>query len=136
MVEIDINYLGDLRCEATHGPSGTKILTDAPADNMGKAEFFSPTDLVATALGTCIITTLAIVARRHGCDLEGAAVQVTKAMTQQGPRQIAELNVNLTIRGHYTDEQRLLLENTSRASPVHKSLADSVSAPVTIEWTD
>ena len=69
MVEIRINYLGDLRCEAAHGPSQTTLLTDAPTDNHGRGESFSPTDLVATALGTCIVTTMGIVAQRHGVEL-------------------------------------------------------------------
>src|SRR5437879_5787021 len=78
MVEITGRYVGDLRCEATHGPSGTKLATDAPADNMGKGELFSPTDLVATALGTCVVTTMAIVANRRGVDFSAARFRVEK----------------------------------------------------------
>ena len=78
MVDINITYQGELRCEAVHGPSGTMLITDAPADNQGKAESFSPTDLVATALGTCIITTMAIVAKQMDVDLRGTKMSVKK----------------------------------------------------------
>src|SRR5262245_33478537 len=80
MVVVEGRYLGDLRCEARHGPSGAAIATDAPADNMGKGESFSPTDLVGTALGTCILTTMAIVAERRGIAMKGATLRVDKHM--------------------------------------------------------
>src|ERR1051325_1699972 len=80
MVQIDITYQGQLRCQSTHQPSGTKVLTDAPVDNMGKGESFSPTDMVATALGTCMLTTMGIVAQRKNIDISGSTVSVTKEM--------------------------------------------------------
>ena len=84
MVEIHILYEGDLHCRVIHGPSGTLLSTDAPKDNQGKGESFSPTDLLAAALGSCIITTMGIVAKRHALDLKGAKVTVVKEMTVTG----------------------------------------------------
>ncbi|HUB26806.1 MAG TPA: OsmC family protein, partial [Tepidisphaeraceae bacterium] len=81
MVEIRIAYEGDLRCKAVHGPSNSELLTDAPTDNMGKGESFSPTDLVATALGTCMMTIMGIAAQRMEVDLRGSTATVTKEMT-------------------------------------------------------
>src|SRR5437879_2379646 len=91
MVNVDIKYTGDLHCDATHGPSKSKIATDAPADNKGKGEAFSPTDLVATALGTCISTTMGIKAEELGVDLRGMRVSVKKEMSKNAPRRIAGL---------------------------------------------
>ena len=91
MVEMTIQYEGELRCTATHGPSGCRLQTDAPVDNMGKGETFSPTDLVATGLGACILTIIGIVAKRHAIPVRGATVKVTKVMTTEPPRRIARL---------------------------------------------
>ena len=93
MVSIDITYDGQLHTTAVHGPSKARIATDAPVDNMGRGEAFSPTDLLATALGTCIITTMGIVAQREGLDLSGATVHVEKEMTATGPRRVAIVDV-------------------------------------------
>ena len=93
MVKVAIEYSGELHCVATHGPSGRKLETDAPVDNQGKGESFSPTDLVATALGTCMATIMGIYAQRHGIDLRGMKMEVTKEMTQAPPRRrIARLD--------------------------------------------
>src|SRR5690348_3988504 len=97
MVEITATYEGQLHCNAKHGPSGSTLSTDAPKDNMGKGESFSPTDLVATALGTCMLTTMGIVAQRHNLDMTGATVRVEKHMTTSGPRKIARLPVEIRI---------------------------------------
>src|SRR3954466_3093626 len=91
MVEVSVDYAGNLHCDATHGPSKSKIATDAPADNKGKGEAFSPTDLVATALGTCISTTMGIRAQEQGIDLSGMTVTVEKEMSKDGPRRIVGL---------------------------------------------
>jgi putative redox protein len=133
MVTITARYEGDLCCTATHGPSGATLQTDAPKDNEGLGRFFSPTDLVAVALGTCILTTMAIVARRHGIQLHGASVQVEKHM-QNGPRRIARLPVALRIPGTFTAEQKQLLENTAHSCPVHKSLHPDIDASIAIRW--
>lgn len=133
MVTISATYEGDLCCTAVHGPSDAQLQTDAPKDNEGLGRFFSPTDLVATALGTCILTTLGIVARRHDFDLIGCKATVEKHMNAT-PRRIGRLPVQLTIEGSYTDDQKKLLENTANTCPVHKSLHPDIEAPITIVW--
>ncbi len=134
MVEITATYEGQLHCTATHGPSRGTLGTDAPRDNMGKGETFSPTDLVATALGTCVLTTMAIVAQRQNLEIAGATVRVEKHMTTAGPRRIARLPVTVRVPGTFSDEDRQRLEHAARACPVHKSLHPDIDAPVTIEW--
>ena len=134
MVEIKIAYEGSLRCSAIHGPSGSKLLTDAPADNMGKGEAFSPTDLVATALATCIMTTMAIVADRNKIDMTGATASVTKEMVTTPFRRIGRLAVNLHVPTKLTKEQQQRLENAAHSCPVHRSLHPDVDAPIVITW--
>ncbi len=133
MVAIKIEYQGDLHCSATHGPSGAEISTDAPADNMGKGEAFSPTDLVATALGTCILTTMAIKAQSMGIDLTGATAAVEKEMASN-PRRIGRLTTNLVIPHEVADRERKVLEATAHACPVHKSMSPDVEMPITFQW--
>lgn len=100
MVEVLIKYTGDLHCDATHGPSESKISTDAPMDNKGRGEEFSPTDLVATALGTCMTTTMGIKAQELGVDLRGMTVSVRKEMSKDGPRRIVGLPSEVRIPLH------------------------------------
>jgi putative redox protein len=133
MVEIQIAYEGELRCKAVHGPSGSTILTDAPADNMGRGEAFSPTDLVATALGTCMMTIMGIAAERLRVDLRGMTASVTKEMTPP-PRRIARLAVKIRVPGNFSDVQKQKLENAAMTCPVHKSLHPDVAAPVEFIW--
>lgn len=134
MVHMTVTYSGELRCRATHGPSGSMIETDAPADNHGKAERFSPTDLVGAALASCIATTLGILALRKGWDLKGLRVEVDKEMTSTPPRKIARLPVVLWMPAAMSDEDRQLIENTARSCPVHRSLSPDVDAPITVKW--
>lgn len=134
MVKVQIAYRGDLRCEATHVESGASFITDAPKDNMGKGDSFSPTDLVATALGTCMMTTMGIAAQRMELDLRGASVVVTKEMVADPLRRIGTLTVTLNVPGAFNAEQRQKLENAARACPVHKSLHPSVKTPITFNW--
>jgi putative redox protein len=134
MVEIQIAYEGDLRCKAIHGPSHSTLLTDAPTDNMGKGEAFSPTDLVATALGTCMMTLMGIAAARMNVDLRGATATVTKEMSTSPPRRIARLVSTITVPGTFTDEQKQKLQNAALTCPVHKSLHPDVAAPVEFRW--
>jgi putative redox protein len=133
MVQISIEYTGQLHCNATHGPSGTTLATDAPTDNLGKGESFSPTDLVATALGTCIATTMGIVAERHGIDLKGMSVQVAKEMAD-APRRIGCLTTEVHIPLPADHAQRELLEQTALGCPVHRSLPPEMERPTKFFW--
>lgn len=130
MVEIQIAYEGQLRCKAVHRPSGQVILTDAPVDNMGKGEFFSPTDLVAAALGTCMLTVMGIAANRHKIDISGSTATVVKEMADKPARQIGTLRVSINIPRSLTAEQKTILENAAKACPVHKSLSPTINIPV------
>src|SRR5687768_15571807 len=134
VVDIAISYDGNLRCSATHGPSGSNLLTDAPKDNHGNGEAFSPTDLVATALGTCALTTMAIAARHRGIELAGATMKVTKEMVAKPIRRIARLTVELHIPMELPEEQRAALEWSARSCPVHKSMHPDVEMPIAIVW--
>jgi putative redox protein len=134
MVDMSISYEGGLRCLATHGPSGSQIHTDAPKDNHGKGEAFSPTDLVGVALGTCMLTTMAIVAERKGIDLRGTRVRVVKEMVADPTRRIGRLTVEFVSGTQLSDDQRQLLENAANACPVHKALHGHVDVPVTFRW--
>lgn len=136
MVQIDLAYEGSLRCRARHAPSGTELTTDAPVDNHGRGESFSPTDLVATALGTCILTTIAIVAERRGWDLAGSTARVEKRMVADPARRIGELSVVVHLAGTFDAEQRKLLVQTAHACPVHKTLSSSTAIPIEFVWDD
>ena len=134
MVQVDIDYLGDLRCQARHEPSGNILLTDAPRDNMGKGEAFSPTDLVGTALATCMMTTMAIAAKKHGIELAGTRISVTKEMVATPQRRIGTLSVTLTFPPGIAEETRPALENAAMTCPVHRALSSSVEMPVKFIW--
>jgi len=134
MVNINIIYQGDLRCEAKHEPSGAVILTDAPLDNQGKGEAFSPTDLLATALGTCIITTMGIVAKPMNVDLRGAKISVRKEMASKPSRKIGTLTVVIDIPVSPTPEQKQRLEEVALKCPVHHSLHPDVQMPIEFNW--
>src|SRR4051812_36095416 len=122
MVEIQIAYEGQLHCTATHGPSGTRLTTDAPKDNMGRGESFSPTDLVATALGTCILTTMAIAAQRRGVKLNAPPARVTKEMVTPPARRSGGRTVEIVMPQPPRKGERARLEHAAHACPVHKSL--------------
>ena len=134
MVEISIKYLGGLRCEARHEPSGTVITTDAPVDNEGRGESFSPTDLAATSLGTCMLTIMGIAARKQGVDLGDTLVKVLKEMTPKPPRRIAKLTVVFTIPLPASHEKRAMLEEAARNCPVHLSLDPGVEQEMRFDW--
>ncbi len=136
MVKITGEYLGDLHCTATHGPSGCTLETDAPVDNQGRGEAFSPTDLAATALGTCILTTMGIAARRLGVDLKGARFEVNKEMSTDFPRRIVGLAIHIWLPIPRSADPDEVLERTARTCPVHKSLHPAISAPVTLHWQE
>ena len=130
MVKIQIRYEGDLRCHATHGPSSVTLSTDAPVDNQGRGESFSPTDLVATALGTCMLTIMGIVARRHGWDLSGASVEVEKGMAATPVRRIGSLGVVIRVPAELDSKAQAALETAAHTCPVHKSLHPDIQIPV------
>ena len=134
MVSIQVLYEGDLHCQATHGPSANQLTTDAPVDNHGRGESFSPTDLVGTALGTCILTVMDIAARKRGLDLTGARATVEKTMVNEPVRRIARLAVEVHVPGPVGDRDRSFLEKVARSCPVEKSLHPDVEVPVTIHW--
>ncbi len=134
MVNISIRYTGDLHCEAVHGPSRSQLQTDAPVDNQGKGEAFSPTDLIATALGTCMLTIAAMAARNHGVELAGSTVTVTKEMSADAPRRIARLDSEIHIPLPENCPQRKLIEAAALGCPVHRSLHPDVEKPVKFFW--
>ena len=118
MVTIVMDYQGGLRCQAAHTPSKTRLTTDAPVDNQGKGESFSPTDLVATALGTCMLTTMGIVARKNGWSMEGASATVVKEMVADPARRIGRLRVSLKLPTQLEPDAREALERAARTCPV------------------
>lgn len=135
-VEVTVAYEGQLHCTATHGPSRQSLVTDAPLDNGGRGEAFSPTDLVATALGSCILTTVALVCQRHGLELTGSHIRVTKEMVSVPSRRIGALRSQLTIHSATPLEEgdRARIAAAANACPVHKSLHPDIEAPVEIVY--
>ena len=133
MTTIDSRYEGALRCHSSHGPSGCELETDAPTDNQGKGERFSPTDLVATALSTCMLTIMGIVAERHGWDLEGCSARVEKTMSSDTPRRIAQLTVWVTLPAGLEPQQRALLQRAAETCPVKVSLEGTI--PMQLHWS-
>ena len=118
-----IVYKGNLRTEATHLQSNQTIITDAPLDNNGKGEAFSPTDLLATSLGSCMLTIMGIVANRHNLSIEGTGIEITKIM-ESNPRRVGEIIVEFTIpTGSLTTKDKELLEHAAHTCPVAKSLS-------------
>ena len=134
MVEIDVEYSGDLHCQTTHGPSGATIHTDAPKDNEGKGEAFSPTDLVAAALGSCMLTIMGIVARRHGINITGARAHVEKEMVADPARRIAKLPVQITLPAALSSQERQMLEAAALTCPVHKSLHPNIESKIQFRY--
>lgn len=119
-------YKGDLRTEITHVRSGSVIITDAPVDNKGKGENFSPTDLVASALGSCIFTIMGIAVREHGFSIDGATCSITKIMTEK-PRKIGEIRIEFDFTAReYTDKQKKILDYCVKTCPVALSLNESL----------
>lgn len=137
-VHIAIDYQGQLRCKATHGPSRSAFLTDAPTDNHGKGEAFSPTDLVATALGACVMTTMGILAQRLQVDLTGMHADVTKDMVASPFRRIGRLTATITVPAEkaakISSTDRDKLERAAHTCPVHKSLLADVESLIKIQW--
>jgi len=136
MVKISIAYAGELHCSATHGPSKRMLETDAPVDNNGKGESFSPTDLVATALGTCMATLMGIVAQRHDLELKGMTIEVGKEMSKDLPRRISRLSVDIHVPLPKSHDKREMLERAALTCPVHHSLHPDIEKPVCFHWQE
>jgi putative redox protein len=136
MVRITGEYQGELHCTARHEPSGNSLVTDAPRDNQGRGEAFSPTDLMAASFGTCIATTMAIAARKQGVELRGLRFAVTKEMSITAPRRIVRLATELWMPIPLNHPSAKLLADIARTCPVHHSIHPSVEKPVIFHWTD
>ncbi|NDC80351.1 MAG: OsmC family peroxiredoxin [Verrucomicrobia bacterium] len=134
MVQIRVRYEGQLHCTAVHGPSERTLETDAPVDNEGKGESFSPTDLVATALAACMATIMGIMAKRHSVNLEGMEVVTTKEMSTDSPRRIVALKSRITVPLAPNHPQRKLLEAGALGCPVHHSLDPRIDKSVEFIW--
>jgi putative redox protein len=136
MVEISVEYNGKLHCRAFHGPSGASLSTDAPKDNLGKGEAFSPTDLAATSLGVCMLTTMAIVAARRSLDVDlaGTRATVRKHMTASPPRRIQRIEVTIEVALSEAHPACVILEDAALNCPVALSLHPEVEKAVTFLW--
>ena len=134
-VDFTGRYLGNLKVEATHGPSGTQLTTAAPVDNQGDGSSFSPTDLVASALGACMLTLISVVGTRDGLDLTGLAFRAEKHMASN-PRRISAIPVTIQMPKGLTSDQRRKLENAALTCPVHKSLHPEIEKVVTFVYED
>lgn len=138
MVEMSVVYEGGFHCLATHGPSGATLPTDAPKDNLGKGEAFSPTDLATVALAACMVTTMAIAAKKKGLaiNLTGAKARVVKHMTTEPPRRIAKIEVALEIATPAPSDDRVFLVETALNCPVALSLHPDVEVDVLFHWPE
>ena len=134
MTQINIIYQGNLRTECTHTGNGQTIVTDAPKDNHGKGEYFSPTDLAAAALASCMITIMGIEAQKINVDLNGTKASVTKEMTTTAPRRIKKLTVKITCPQDFEFETRARLERAALGCPIKHSLHPDVEQECTFEW--
>lgn len=133
MVKVEAVYTGQKHTKISHGPSGAIIETDAPRDNNGKGEAFSPTDLTAAALGSCLLTVMAISAERDGLNMDGAKAQVTKEMAAN-PRRVAKLTVEVTMPKGIPQSEHTRLETIGRNCPVSKSLSELLQADIRFHW--
>jgi putative redox protein len=130
-----VHYLGSLRTEATHLASGEKIITDAPTDNHGKGEAFSPTDLFATSLASCALTIMGLAAQNHAINIDGASAEVTKTMSATPPRRVARIGVVFKMPAHdFTEKQRDILERAAHTCPVSLSLSSETVVDLTFLW--
>lgn len=134
MVEIKLSYEGDLHCSAVHMPSGNVLVTDAPVDNNGRGQAFSPTDLVATALASCMATVIGIVAKRKEIAVEGMTVTVRKFMSLDQPRRISRLELDLHMPLPADHPERKLLESAARGCPVHHSIHPDIEVVMNWNW--
>lgn len=133
MATSKVLYIGALRTQNEHLRSGSSYLTDAPLDNQGKGEAFSPTDTVATGLANCMLTTMGIKARDLGVDLKGSVAEVTKTMASN-PRRISKIEIHMTLPKGVSKKNRLILENTAKTCPVEYSLHPDIERVLTFNW--
>ena len=127
-------YLGELRTKATHVRSGNNIITDAPPDNKGKGEYFSPTDLLATSLGSCMITIMGIAAREHGFDIDGTTAKIWKIM-ESNPRRVGEVKIELTFpKNDYSDKEKKIIERSAFTCPVYLSLHPDLKKTISFNF--
>ncbi len=130
MATSKITYNGDLRTTSVHLKSGEKIITDAPIDNQGKGEAFSPTDLLATSLGNCMLTIIGITARSHGFNIDGTTAEITKVMAEN-PRRVSEIYVNLQFpANNYSEKERAIIERSAKTCPVAYSLHPDIKQEI------
>ncbi len=128
-----VTYLGDLRTSSQHTASGSVIVSDAPVDNHGRGEAFSPTDTVANALASCMFTVMGIKARDMGVDFSGSTAEVTKHM-QADPRRISKIEVVFDMKVAVDEKTRVILERTAHTCPVHLSLHPDIEKVITFQW--
>lgn len=133
MATSKVTYLGDLRTSSIHLQSGTEILSDAPVDNNGRGEAFSPTDTVANALATCMLTIMGIKARDMGVSLEGTTAEVTKFMAAE-PRRISGIKIVFDLKSDADEKTRTILERAGMTCPVHHSLHPDIVKDITFNW--
>ena len=132
MSKIKCSYLGDLKCEAKHLQSGNIIRTDAPTDHCGKGENFSPTDLLATSLGSCLLTIMSIKARSNGWELKNIYLDIEKIMTKNNERRIAQLKIDIYIPDDLSKDKIDFIKNASEDCPVTRNLSDSLE--INVNW--
>ena len=129
-----IIYQGNLRTSMTHIYSGTEVLSDAPLDNQGLAQAFSPTDMIAASLGSCMLTVMGIKARAIELDLKGNEIEITKVMASE-PRRISEIQATIKFpKNNFTEKDKIVLENSARTCPVAKSLHPNIKQEIKFEW--
>jgi len=129
-VLLTVIYRGDLRCEAVHEPSGTHLFTDAPVDNRGRGESFSPTDLLAASIGTCMLTIMGIRAAEHGWSIEGSRARLEKHMAAAPRRRISRVEVAIEVPSELDEHARETLVQAALGCPVHASLEGALDVPV------
>lgn len=134
MAASKITYTGDLRTSSVHLKSGMEIITDAPVDNQGKGEAFSPTDLLATSLGNCMLTIVGIAARNHGFSIDGTTAEITKVMGEN-PRRVTEIHVNLQFpANNFSEKDKAIIERSAKTCPVAYSLHPDIVQEITFSY--
>ena len=135
MATSKVTYNGSLRTTAIHLQSSTEIISDAPVDNHGKGEAFSPTDLMATSLASCMFTIMGLTAKTHEITIEGASAEVTKVMATE-PRRVSEIHIsfNFPDKGNYSEKDKKMLENAALNCPVYHSLNPNIKKVIDFAW--